>query len=131
HTQSGFSMRVSTVLGVMAVCVSPLGSQTVDVGTGAPSDVLRSEFADAFARGAFSRTAALPPVGAVRRFGATGLIQEFNDSTRSGSKLALVSPTSVASPGTANNGVFQVLTDVYSYYSSVGVATAGYPTIDT
>src|SRR3954453_14699683 len=124
-------MRFSAFLCFAGICVPTLICQTVDVGTGAPSDYIRSEFVDAFARGAFSRIAALPPAGGVRRFGPTGLVQEFNDSRRSGSKLALISPSSVASPGSANDGVLYVLTDIYTYYSSVGVTTAGYPTMDT
>src|SRR5262245_35058051 len=101
-------MRFPAVFCSLTFGVLTLSAQSVEPGTGAPTEFLRSQFVSAFNRGAFPRLAALPPVGAVRRFGSTGLIQEFNDSTRASGRLALVRATSTAD----GNDVYQVLTDL-------------------
>ncbi len=127
-----FVMRFSAVVCSVALSLPGLLlAQTIEVGTGSPTDGVRGEFQAAFGRGTFSQIATLPPSGAVAKFGTTGLSQVFNDASRSGSKLALVKSNSAYTPENPSTGVFQVLTDIYAYYSSVGVATAGYPTGDT
>ncbi len=46
--------------------------------------------------------------------------------------LALIdSTTSLAPPPSGQPAVAQVLANMYSYYQSVGVSTAGYPITDT
>lgn len=125
-------MKFPAAICLLAVSVFTLPAQsTIEVGAGAPNDFIRGQFAAAYNRGSFSATAALPPTGTVRRFGTTGLVQEFSDATRSGGRLALVRATSVATPDDPSGEVYQVLTDVYGYFSSVGVGTAGYPVSDT
>jgi uncharacterized protein (TIGR03437 family) len=103
----------------------------LDVGTGAPTPSLQTAFLSAFYRGGFSNLVLLPPVGAVRRLGSTGYVQEFTDKNSS-AKLALV--TISATAGTAavlGTPVVQLLGDLYTYYTSVGVTTVGYPISDT
>ena len=120
-------MRFPAVICFFAASV-PFLAQTTEPGTGAPTEAIRNQFASAYERGQFPRLAALPPSGPVRRHGATGLIQEFTDSTRTSGRLALVRATAIADDG---NAVYQVLTDLFAHYSSVGVAAAGYPLHDT
>src|SRR5262249_54456350 len=121
-----------------AICVPA----TIDVGSGAPSPGLTSRFQNAFFRNGFAYLVQLPPVNNVQRFGSTGLIQVFNavGSTSTGSganvtpgpQLALVKANmTTALPTDGSVDVAQVLANVYSYYNSVGVNTAGYPTTDT
>lgn len=107
-------------------------STSVDVGTGAPDVIVRQQFVNAYFRNGFANLVSLPPIADVRRFGTTGLIQEFNDAARTtGVRLALVKPTSVGVEVEGQLSVFQVTSLVYSLYTSVGVTTAGYPTMDT
>jgi uncharacterized protein (TIGR03437 family) len=111
-----------------------LPAQTIDVGTGSSSldPVISQQFVNAYFRNGFSNLVSTPPVGLVRTFGTTGLIQEFNDAAKtSGVRLALVKPSlsTVSVEGTPD--VFQVQALLYAYYTTVGVGTAGFPTIDT
>jgi uncharacterized protein (TIGR03437 family) len=113
---------------------------TIDVGSGAPSAGLSGRFVNAFYRNGFAYLVSLPPVDNVQRFGNTGLIQEFNAvgstptsaGTGGGSRLALIkSNMSTALPTDGSVDVAQVTANMYSYYPSVGVTTAGFPTTDT
>ena len=111
-----------------------LPAQTIDVGTGSSSldPVISQQFVNAYFRNGFSNLVSTPPVGLVRTFGTTGLIQEFNDAAKtSGVRLALVKPSlsTVSVEGTPD--VFQVQALLYAHYTTVGVGTAGFPTIDT
>jgi len=113
----------------------------IDVGSGAPTEGLTQRFQSNFFRNGFAYLVSLPPVNNVTRFGSTGLIQEFNskDSTpgatgsaNTGPRLALIkSNMSTALPTDGSVDVAQVLANMYSYYTSIGVNTAGYPTTDT
>lgn len=120
------------VLLSAALCVP---AQTViDVGTGSSSldPVISQQFVNAFFRNNFANLVSTPPIGLVHTFGGTGLIQEFNDAAKTaGVRLALVKPTTstVGIEGTPD--VFQVQALLYAHYSSVGVGTAGFPTMDT
>lgn len=120
---------------------------TIDVGSGAPSAGLTEQFQSAFYRNGFAYLVQLPPVDNVQRFGTTGVLQEFYSvgfnpnsntgtttatTTQGGGKLALIdSTTSLAPPPSGQPAVAQVLQNMYSYYQSVGVSTAGYPITDT
>ena len=114
----------------------------IDVGSGAPSDGLTSRFQNAFFRNGFAYLVSLPPVNNVQRFGSTGLIQEFNakgstgtgtgGTATAGPRLALIkSNMTTALPTDGSVDIAQVLANMYSYYSTVGVNTAGFPTTDT
>lgn len=105
-------------------------SQLIEIGGGAPSATLTQMFRDAYNRGAFSSLAALPPLALVARWGSGGLIQLFQDAAKTGARFALVANTTAPVPS-GSSGVFQVLSDVYTYYNSLGVNTVGYPTMDT
>src|SRR2546425_11822032 len=100
-----------------------------EVGGGAPSEGLTQRFVNAFYRNGFAYLVSLPPVGNVQRFGSTGLIQEFNatgsTSTTTNRRLALIkSNMSTALPTDGSVDVAQVLANMYSYYTTVGVNTA-------
>ncbi|HXB70741.1 MAG TPA: Ig-like domain-containing protein [Candidatus Acidoferrales bacterium] len=104
----------------------------LDVGTGAPTPSLQFAFLSAFYRNSFNNLVLLPPAGTVKKLGTTGYVQEFTDKNSS-AKLALVtiSPTAPVSGDGTSTPVVQLLGDLYTYYTSVGVATAGYPMSDT
>ena len=104
----------------------------VDVGSGAPSEGLTQKFVNAFFRNGFAYLVTLPPVNNVQRFGSTGLIQEFREAGGGNGRLALVKANqTLALPTDGSVDVPQVLANMYGYYSTVGVNTAGYPTVDT
>lgn len=106
------------------LCVS-LGAQTVvDVGTGAPTPAIQELFVQAWARNAFNLQVALPPLGNVKKFGTTGYVQEFSPANAAAGKMAIIYNPNI-------NAAFQEQVAMYAYYSGVGAATAGYPTIDT
>jgi uncharacterized protein (TIGR03437 family) len=110
----------------------------LDVGTGAPTDFLVSQFQGAYNRNGFQFLTSLPPLGQVKVLGAfspTAYVQEFPDAAKtSGVKYALAtgSPTTT---GVNGNGtlvtVYQIWSDVYAYYTTVGASTAGLPLSDT
>ena len=105
-------------------------STTIDVGSGAPTAAIQQAFITAYYAG-FSSLVSLPPLGNVKRLGTGGLVQEFSDLNKTaGVKLALVS-NAIAVPASGIFNVFQVWADIYSYYGTVGAATAGYPTMST
>ncbi len=118
----------------LSVCLAlPAAAQTSyvpSVGSGAPTAQISYDFQLAFYRGNFQSLVSLPPIADVRALGSTGLVQEFNSVTKAANvKLALVLPNKAIS-GYAND-IYQLGSDVYGYYSTVGAATAGYPTMDS
>lgn len=117
--------------GLLAAAPVYCQSTPVDVGSGNIDPVIRQQFVNAFFRNTFSNLVTTPPVADVRRFGPTGLIQEFNPLTGNGGRLALVKANTSTTIVDQQTGVFQVLALLYANYSAVGVATAGYPTMDT
>ena len=117
---------------------------TIDVGSGAPNSGLTEKFVSNFFRNGFAYLVSLPPIDNVQRFGGTGLIQEFNavgstgtgtgngNGTGTGGRLALIKANmTLALPTDGSVDVAQMLANIYSYYSTVGVTTAGFPTTDT
>ncbi|MCC6291608.1 MAG: hypothetical protein IT164_03070 [Bryobacterales bacterium] len=119
-------------LGLLAcACACPLWGQSLQgIGDGSPNDGIRMGFQTAFTRGRFSNLAALPPLANVRKMGPTGLAQEFADVTLGTSrKHALVLPNT-AGTGTAGE-IWQVHGPLYEFWTSLSVATAGYPAEDT
>src|SRR5262245_47615114 len=124
-------MGILRLPAVAVVCGLALYSQSsIEVGQGAPSEAVRQRFVSAYFRNGFSSLVSSPPVSEVRRFGTTGLIQEFQDAAGAQRKLALVK-ANTSNSGEGVNDVFQVKALMYSHYNGVGVGTAGYPTNDT
>ena len=126
-------MKSPPVVCVLAfACCAAFGqSTTSDVGTGAPTDSIRRSFLAAYFRNTFYVQLSLPPIANVKKFGTTGLIQEFNDAAKdSGVKLALVKANTNTQPGDGSD-VFQIFAAMYAYYQVVTQTTAGYPTMDT
>lgn len=106
------------------LCASAYG-QTIDVGTGAPTPAIQGLFEEAWARNAFNTLVALPPLGAVKKFGSTGYVQEFSEALQSSNApLAIVYNPNL-------NAAFQERAAMFTFYSATTAATAGYPTIDT
>ncbi len=127
-------MRFRSAVGLCAVLLSSLSAQTTstgDVGSGAPTDSLRRSFVAAWYRNLFYTQVAMPPLADVKKFGTTGLVQEFQDANKtSGVKYALLAPNTAIQPGDGSD-VFQLLSPLYNYYTSVGLNTAGNPSGDT
>jgi hypothetical protein len=94
--------------------------------------VIREQFVNAFFRNRLFRSGRDTPVADVRRFGATGLIQEFNPLVGA-RRSACVGESGIParSSWAAKTGIYQVLALLYAYYATVTPATAGYPTMDT
>jgi uncharacterized protein (TIGR03437 family) len=106
------------------LCVSLSAQSVIDVGTGAPTPAIQELFVEAWARNAFNLQVSLPPLGAVKKFGTTGYVQEFAPANAAAGKAAIVYNPNV-------NAAYQEQVAMYAYYSGVGAATAGYPTMDT
>ncbi len=126
-------MKIPPVLCLVVLgCVlAPAQTSTLDVGSGAPNDAVHYSFGAAYFRNRFYAQLSLPPLGEVKKFGATGLVQEFADAAKTtGVKFALIKPN-IAVQANDGSDVFQLTGIVYAYYSSVGVTTAGQPTGDT
>jgi uncharacterized protein (TIGR03437 family) len=119
-------MQFRTCLPVVLLLSFSLRGQTViDVGSGAPTPAIQQLFVEAWARNAFYLQVALPPLGNVKKFGATGYVQEFSQALQStNARLAIIYNPNL-------NSTFQEEAAMYAYYSGVSAATAGYPTIDT
>jgi uncharacterized protein (TIGR03437 family) len=108
----------------LLLCASAF-AQTVDVGSGAPTPAIQQLFVEAWARNAFNTLVALPPLGNVKKFGATGYVQEFSEALQSSNApLAIVYNSNL-------NAAFQEQAAMFTFYSATTAATAGYPTIDT
>src|SRR4051794_28341038 len=106
-------------------------SSGTDVGSGAPSDAIARGFISAYFRNNFYTQLSLPPLGEVKKFGTTGLVQEFPDAAKTnGVRFALIKPNIATQTGDGSD-IFQLTGAVYAYYQSVGVTTAGQPTSDT
>ncbi|MBI3682396.1 MAG: hypothetical protein HY235_18610 [Acidobacteria bacterium] len=119
-----FALLIVTLLSAY-----PLYSQ--DVGQGAPAPI-EPRFVNAFYRNRFNALTSLPALGNVRRFGATGYLQEFADAKKNiNNKFALVKANDNLALQEEGYDVFQIYPGLYDYYSSVGVNNAGYPTEDT
>lgn len=95
-----------------------------EVGQGAPAGIAQ-QFVQAYFRNGFNSLVSSTPASAVRTFGTGGYLQEFNDAKNSSVKYALVKGADAAAP------VAQIYPAMYSHYGTVGVANAGFPTIDT
>lgn len=97
------------------------------VGDGAATPAIKASFINAYNRGLFSLYVNDP--SAIRALGTPGLVQEFPSKANTNLKYALVKPDPNAP--VAQFDTLQVNSDIYSFYTSVGVGTAGYPTADT
>jgi len=105
---------------------------TLEIGGGAPTDALKYAFQQAFNRDGFNNKVSLPPVASVRALGSGGYVQEFASVTDSTVRYTLVSASLTL--GSANGyavNVVQFPPELYSFYSSTGANTAGYPLMDT
>lgn len=122
---------VLSTLILLPVCLSQ--TSAVQVGDGASTPTIREEFLAAYQRGDFFSTVALPPLTEVVSYGSGGFRQEFQDPAKSGIRSALIRPAVPDLTLGVNNAVRQVRQPIYSVYtqSSIGVSTAGFPSMDT
>ncbi len=129
-TVTATSVADPTKTGTATVTLSVL----IDVGTGASTTTLQTEFVEAFYRGNFSSLVALPPQGQVASLGGGVYGQKFYDTAKdSGVTYALATASSTVNPA-ADGSIFpvaQIYPAIFAYYSTVGAATAGAPTTDT
>jgi uncharacterized protein (TIGR03437 family) len=100
----------------------------IAVGAGAATSAIQASFINAYNRGTFSLKVTTPLTN-VQPLGSPGLVQEFTAAANSSLKCALIKPDPNAP--VSQFDTLQVLSDIYTYYTSVGESTAGYPTIDT
>ena len=103
----------------------------IGVGSGAPNQILMSQFVSTYSSNGFDSMTSLPPLGLVKVLGAftpTAYVQEFPDANATpGVKFALAT-------GAPVNGlvfVYQIFGGVYGYYTTLGAATVGLPTENT
>jgi uncharacterized protein (TIGR03437 family) len=108
---------------------APAFAQVPDVGSGSPTESIQASFINAFYRGGFQSLVNLPPLADVKPFGTTGLIQEFGDSAKN--KYALILPDFTTPIRQNTLYVYQLTPALYSYYLTIGVTTAGYPSTDS
>jgi len=120
------SLTISAFCAVSALLL--WGATTYTVGQGAATVAIMQSFVNAYDRNGFPLkvTVGVTPVQAL---GSPGLVQEFTAVANANLKCALVKPDPNAT--VSANDTLQMLSDLYTYYTSVGEATAGYPTIDT
>jgi uncharacterized protein (TIGR03437 family) len=119
-------LLLSPALLIFAVSLASAAS----IGSGSPSAAIQQSFQNAYNRGQFPLLVNPVPLADVRALGSPGLVQEFGPRTGTGTaKYALIKPDPNAPVAALDT--LQVLSDVYVYYNSVGVATAGYPVNDT
>ena len=122
-------MRAVCLVGLYIFAGVAALAQTPSVGSGAPTAAIQSRFVTAFYRNGFSNLVTLPPLGDVKTFGGAGLVQEFQDAQKN--KYALILPDVSAPVLQDVIDIFQLTPGLYSYYTSIGPTTAGFPTIDS
>src|SRR5437763_8770861 len=107
----------------LLLCLIAFGqTNPPDVGTGAPSIDIQQAYLRAYFRGGFASLVSLPPLGNVKTFGTTGLIQEFADAAKSQTnKFALIKANAAAPVTITGNDVVQVYAGIYAYYTSSGL----------
>ncbi len=114
---------------VSAVCLvsTVLLWAAIAVGEGAATPAIQQSFINAYDRGRFSLevTTALTQV---QPLGTPGLVQEFAVANTT-LRAALIKPDPNAVVSV--NDTLQALTDIYTFFTSLGVNTVGYPTNDT
>lgn len=122
---------------IFLTALLPLGalaqSTSIQVGQGAPTPSIAEEFVQAYQRAQFYTLVATPPLTEVAAYGSGGYRQEFQDIGRTGLRFALIRPANPNYSLGVNNVVRQVRAPVTAVLnrSSIGVATAGFPLIDT
>jgi uncharacterized protein (TIGR03437 family) len=119
--------RLFISVTLIALAVSFAVAATI--GSGSPSAAIQQSFVNAYNRGQFPLLVNPVPLADVRALGTPGLVQEFSPRTGGTAKFALVKPDPNAP--VAQLDTLQILSDVYAYYTTVGVNTAGYPLNDT
>ncbi|MCC6391596.1 MAG: hypothetical protein IT167_13425, partial [Bryobacterales bacterium] len=117
-------MRSFRFLPLAALACVPIHAQ--DVGQGA-SPGIAQKFVNAFYRNSFNILVNLPAAGNVKPFGGAGYVQEFNGAKSASTVFALIKANSSLA---LVDDVYQMYPAMYSYFTSVGVNTTGFPTMD-
>ena len=113
---------IALLFGVIAAAVA------ASVGSGAATTAIQASFQNAYYRGQFSLLVNTPTTD-VKGLGTPGLVQEFPSKANATAKYALVKPDPNAPVSQLDT--LQMFPDLYTFFLSVGVATTGYPTVDT
>ena len=111
---------LSALTLIMAMAASTVGSGPY------PSPITQS-FITAYNRGNFAAVTVSPPIADVHSLVSPALVQEFTSKTDNTVKYALIMPDFTA----ATLATWQVYSDIYTYYTSLGAATVGVPSMDT
>ena len=120
-------MRRAISVSVLLALAAALLLAAITVGQGAPNP---AAFINAYDRGLFSILVSAPTAVVQLLSGGGGaLVQEFPSLTNSKVNYALIEVN--PSAPVSQNDTLQVYSDIYTYYTSVGAATAGLPTMDT
>lgn len=119
------------LLALLAFCL-PAYAQTVDIGSGSPTEGIRQSFIRAYFRNGFNNLVSSPPLGDVKKLGTQGLVQEFADASKNqANKYALIKPNASAPSVQYDADMVQMYPALYTYYTSLGPTNVGYPTTDT
>ncbi len=115
---------IVTTLLAATLCLL-LGQSQITVGEGSPTSAILGLFLQAFARGNFSTSVALPPASKVRRLGS-GYVQDFNDvNPAQAFSFALAKPDSL-------DMAFQMCCQILTVHNAIGSFTGkiGFPVSD-
>jgi uncharacterized protein (TIGR03437 family) len=114
------------------VCLALYAQTTaITVGQGAPTVQIQQSFQSTFFQNNFNNLVTLPPLGLVKALGSRGLVQEFAGAANSSQTYALCKPNVNQAPLANDGDMVQFYPSIYSYYTTVGTTTAGYPTTST
>jgi uncharacterized protein (TIGR03437 family) len=121
------SVRRSLAVSLSFLLAASLLIAAITVGQGAPNP---AAFINAYDRGLFS-TLVSPPAAVVQALAGGGgaLVQEFPSLANSKVNYALIEPNPDAP--VSQSDTLQVYSDIYTFYTTIGAATAGVPTMDT
>ena len=120
-------MRRSLAVSLSFLLATSLLIAAITVGQGAPDP---AAFMNAYNRGLFSILVG-PPAAPVQALAGGGgaLVQEFPSLANSKVNYALIEPNPNAP--VSQSDTLQVYSDLYTFYTTIGAATAGLPTMDT
>ena len=114
------AVLIATIFAATALAVS--------VGSGSPTALILQGFLNAYGRNSFASLVTVP-IADVHALGTPGYVQEFTSRANANLKYALVKPDPNAPVSPSDT--LQMYSDLYTFYTSVGQGTAGYPTNDT
>lgn len=141
------SVSVRLLFAHLALPVLYGQTDSIQVGFGAPNELIQQRFVAAYGRNGFNSLVSLPPVTPVQKIGVAGLIQLFQDALGTeGVRHALVKANASAGLTYDENGsvsggdVYQLIAPMFAVVASANGGTVlapanfnvtGFPTSDT